>query len=87
MWDARLPDVIFICKAISMKNSFGSRSLLRVGNREFEIYRLDSLEKQGLKMARLPYSLRILLENLLRREDGESVTAEMIRSLATYSTD
>ena len=67
-----------------MKNSFGSRSLLRVGNREFEIYRLDSLEKQGLKMARLPYSLRILLENLLRREDGESVTAEMIRSLATY---
>jgi aconitate hydratase len=59
---------------------------LRVGNREFEIYRLDSLEKQGLKMARLPYSLRILLENLLRREDGESVTAEMIRSLAAYST-
>ncbi|MGA2964179.1 MAG: aconitate hydratase AcnA [Candidatus Korobacteraceae bacterium] len=69
-----------------MKNSFGSRSLLRVGNREFEIYRLDSLEKQGLKMARLPYSLRILLENLLRREDGEAVTAEMIRSLAAYST-
>jgi aconitate hydratase len=69
-----------------MKNSFGSRSVLRVGNREFEIYRLDSLEKQGLKMARLPYSLRILLENLLRREDGESVTAEMIRSLAAYST-
>jgi aconitate hydratase len=69
-----------------MKNSFGSRSLLRVGNREFEIHRLDSLEKQGLKMARLPYSLRILLENLLRREDGESVTAEMIRSLASYST-
>jgi aconitate hydratase len=69
-----------------MKNSFGSRSVLRVGNREFEIYRLDSLEKQGMKMARLPYSLRILLENLLRREDGESVTAEMIRSLASYST-
>ncbi len=81
-----LPGVILFCKAISMKNSFGSRSLLRVGNREFEIYRLDSLEKQGLKMARLPYSLRILLENLLRREDGESVTAEMIRSLASYST-
>jgi aconitate hydratase len=69
-----------------MKNSFGSCSVLRVGNREFEIYRLDSLEKQGMKMARLPYSLRILLENLLRREDGESVTAEMIRSLAAYST-
>ena len=86
VWDAGPPAVTLFCKAISMKNSFGSRSLLRVGNREFEIYRLDSLEKQGLKMARLPYSLRILLENLLRREDGESVTAEMIRSLASYST-
>ena len=65
------PAFYSLAQAITMKNSFGSRSLLRVGNREFEIYRLDSLEKQGLKMARLPYSLRILLENLLRREDGE----------------
>ena len=70
-----------------MKNSFGSKSVLRVGNREFEIYRLDSLEKKGIKTARLPYSLRILLENLLRREDGETVTAEMIRSLAQWSPD
>ena len=70
-----------------MKNSFGSKSVLRVDNREFEIYRLDSLEKKGIKTARLPYSLRILLENLLRREDGETVTAEMIRSLAQWSPD
>ncbi len=70
-----------------MKNSFASRSLLRVGNREFEIHRLDALDKQGVKTAKLPYSLRILLENLLRREDGQVVTAEMIRSLAAWSPD
>src|ERR1035441_10762679 len=54
-------------------NTFNSRSVLRVGKREFEIYRLDALEKQGCSVAHLPYSLRILLENLLRREDGKTV--------------
>jgi len=68
-----------------MKNSFGSRSALRVATGEIEIYRLDALAKHGLNIAKLPYSLRILLENLLRREDGESITAEMIRSLASWS--
>jgi aconitate hydratase len=68
-----------------MNNSLGSRSMLRVETQEYEIYRLDALEKQGMKMARLPYSIRILLENLLRREDGTSITGEMIRSLASYS--
>ena len=48
-------------------NSFGSRSVLRVGKREFEIYRLDALEKHACAIQHLPYSLRILLENLLRR--------------------
>src|SRR3974377_340047 len=56
-------------------NSFGSRSVLRVGKREFEIYRLDALEKQGCRTAHLPYSLRILPENRLRPEDGKSVKA------------
>ena len=42
-------------------NSFGSRSALRVGKREFEIYRLDALENEGCAVAHLPYSLRILL--------------------------
>ena len=42
-------------------NSFSSRSVLRVGKREFEIYRLDALEKQGCATGHLPYSLRILL--------------------------
>ena len=65
-------------------NSFGSRSNLRVGKREYEIYRLSALDKQGISTAKLPYSLRILLENLLRREDGRAVTAATIRSLAAW---
>jgi aconitate hydratase len=66
-------------------NSFGSRSALRVGKREFEIYRLDALEKQGCATERLPYSLRILLENLLRREDGKSVKADDVRVLTSWT--
>jgi aconitate hydratase len=65
-------------------NSFSSRSKLRVGNQEYEIYRLDALEKHGCPPARLPYSMRILLENLLRTENGRSVTSEDIRSVAQW---
>src|SRR5215813_9967741 len=64
-------------------DSFASRSTLRVGNKEYEIYRLDALEKKGLKIANLPFSLRILLENLLRNE-GKSVSADDIRALANW---
>ena len=67
-------------------NSFGSRSTLRVGNREFEIYRLDALEQHGCSVKHLPFSLRILLENLLRREDGKAVKADDIRALAGWSS-
>ncbi|HVO82498.1 MAG TPA: aconitate hydratase AcnA, partial [Terriglobales bacterium] len=67
-----------------MKDSFKSRSQLRVGKREYQICRLDSLDKQGLATTRLPYSLRILLENLLRFEDGKAVKAEDIRALAKW---
>ncbi len=63
-------------------NSFGTRSELKSGNRTYEIFRLDALEKKGIYLARLPYSLRILLENLLRQEDGKSVTADDIEFLA-----
>lgn len=66
-------------------DTFGSRSTLRVGDKEYEIFRLDALDKQGISTAKLPYSMRILLENLLRREDGKAVTAETIRTLATWS--
>jgi aconitate hydratase len=66
-------------------NTFGSRSNLRVGDKEYEIYRIDALDKQGISTAKLPYSMRILLENLLRREDGKAVTAATIKTLATWS--
>src|SRR6185437_13721959 len=66
-------------------NSFGSRSKLRVGNQELEIHRLDAVEKIGCAPHRLPYSLRILLENLLRTENGRSVSADDIRFLAGWN--
>jgi aconitate hydratase len=67
-------------------NSFKSRSTLRVGNKEYEIYRLEALDKQGISTKRLPYSLRILLENLLRTEDGRNVTQDEIRALASWNS-
>jgi aconitate hydratase len=67
------------------QNSFNSRSTLKVGNKEYEIYRLDALDKQGISTKHLPYSFRILLENLLRTEDGRNVRKEDIRSLAAWN--
>jgi len=66
-------------------NSFHSRSTLRVGNKEYVIYRLDALDKAGISTKHLPFSLRILLENLLRTEDGRNVTQEEIRALAKWN--
>ena len=65
-------------------NSFGSRSELKSGGKTYEIFRLSALEKRGVRLARLPFSLRILLENLLRYEDGKSVTADDIEFLAKW---
>jgi aconitate hydratase len=67
-------------------DSFGSRSTLRVGGHDYEIYRLDALDKQGVSTKHLPYSLRILLENLLRTEDGRNVTEKDIHALAAWGT-
>ena len=66
-------------------NSFNSRSSLKVGSHEYEIYRLDALDQRGISTKHLPYSLRILLENLLRTEDGRNVKQEDIRALASWS--
>ena len=66
-------------------NSFNSRSTLNVGKKQYEIYRLDALDKHGISTKHLPYSLRILLENLLRTEDGRNVKKEDIRSLASWN--
>ncbi|HEX4573697.1 MAG TPA: aconitate hydratase AcnA [Gemmatimonadales bacterium] len=65
-------------------NSFGTRATLSVGGRRFEIFRLAALEQRGLPVSRLPYSLRILLENLLRREDGRTVRRDEIEKLARW---
>jgi aconitate hydratase A / 2-methylisocitrate dehydratase len=65
-------------------NTFSSRSKLRVAGQEYEIYRLNALDQHGCPPHRLPYSLRILLENLLRTENGRSVTPQDIRFLAEW---
>src|SRR5689334_2642263 len=67
-------------------NSFETRSTLRVGSKDYEIYRLDALDRQGIATKHLPYSLRILLENLLRTEDGRNVRKEDIRALASWNS-
>jgi aconitate hydratase len=64
-----------------MPDSFGSRSRLTVGDRAYDIHRLDAVVDEP---ARLPYALRVLLENLLRGEDGETVTADDVAALASW---
>jgi aconitate hydratase A / 2-methylisocitrate dehydratase len=64
-------------------NSFGARSTLQVGGREFEIYRLDALQDR-FDVARLPYSIKVLLENVLRLEDGTSVSAADVEAIASW---
>jgi aconitate hydratase len=67
-------------------NSFDAVDSLRVGQRTYAYFRLDALERAGLtNLARLPYSLKILLENLLRFEDGRSVTKRDVEALARWS--
>jgi aconitate hydratase len=66
-----------------MTDSFGARATLDVGGNQFEIYRLDAVSEGHV--GRLPYSLKILLENLLRHEDGRDVTREDILALAEIS--
>src|SRR6202162_64610 len=66
-------------------NSFGARATFKVGNKEYELYRIDALDKQGISTKHLPFSLRILLENLLRTEDGRNVTKEEVLALAAWN--
>ena len=66
-------------------NSFDSRGTLTSGNKSYTIYRLPALAAKGFNLSRLPFSLKILLENLLRREDGVNVTAGDICFLATWN--
>ncbi|HYL68628.1 MAG TPA: aconitate hydratase AcnA [Candidatus Limnocylindria bacterium] len=67
------------------KDSFVARSALRVGSDTFDIYRLCALDRAGIgNVSRLPFSLKVLLENLLRHEDGHFVFADDIRALAGW---
>ncbi|HET6448281.1 MAG TPA: aconitate hydratase [Conexibacter sp.] len=69
---------------MSHPDSFGAKSTLEVGGTEHEIFRLDALQER-FDVARLPYSLKILLENLLRNEDGESIRSQDIEALAKWN--
>ena len=72
---------------MSSVDSFGAKADLEVGDQSYAIYRLDAVTGDGLDVASLPYSLKILLENLLRTEDGENITADDIRALAGWDAD
>jgi aconitate hydratase len=69
-----------------VSDSFGAKANLEVSGREFEIHRLDALQER-FDVARLPYSLKVLLENALRLEDGESVTADDVEAIATWDAN
>ena len=68
-----------------MTDPLGARSTLTVDGRSYRIARLDALERSGHSLSRLPYSLKILLENLLRRVDGKVVTAEDVEAVARWN--
>ena len=65
-------------------DSFKSKSTLKSGSKTVNIFRLQAVADGGVNLKRLPFSLRILLENLLRHEDGRTVTAEDIKFLANW---
>ncbi|MGB9379522.1 aconitase family protein, partial [Candidatus Binatus sp.] len=66
-------------------NSFGARSTLAVDGKSYTIYKLDALEKHGFALARMPYSIKVMIENVLRREDGVIVTKGQIEALARWN--
>ena len=69
------------------QNSFGAAGELRAGGRTYSIYRLAALEKAGIaNLSRIPFSIKILLENLLRHEDGSTVKRSDIEFVARWDT-
>src|SRR5579862_7786568 len=64
-------------------NSFGARTHLRIGDRAYEVYRVDAVPNTS----RLPYSLKVLLENMLRHEDGVTVNPGDIAALAAWDPE
>ena len=72
---------------MASQDSFGAKSTLSVGDQDYEIFRLDAVTGEGLDVDSLPYSLKVLLENLLRTEDGADITADDIKALAGWDAD
>ena len=69
-------------------DSFGTRQVLKVGSESYDIFRLDRLQQAGFKnVSRLPVSLKVLLENLLRQEDNHHVNKADIEALATWDAN
>src|ERR1700685_3083190 len=66
------------------KDSFGARTALNVDGRKYTIFSLPALERRGFALARLPYSIKVMLENVLRREDGVVVTAEQVEAVGHW---
>jgi aconitate hydratase len=71
----------------AVRDSFGAKGTLDVNGKAYEMYRLSAVEGDGLDVASLPFSLKVLLENLLRTEDGADITADDIRALAGWDAD
>ncbi len=72
---------------MASQDSFGAKSTLSVGDRDYEIFRLDAVTGEGLDVASLPFSLKVLLENLLRTEDGADITADDVKAIAGWDAD
>ncbi len=68
-----------------LKNSFGTRTTLTAGGKSYTIHSLDALAKRGFDLTRLPYSIKVMVENVARREDGEIVTASHVEALARWA--
>ena len=68
-------------------DSFGAKGTLDVKGKAYEIFRLDAVSGEGVDVASLPFSLKVLLENLLRTEDGADITADDIRFLGAWDAD
>src|SRR6476660_7442022 len=72
---------------MASQDSFGARGTLEVGDQSYEIYRLSAVTGDDVDVESLPYSLKVLLENLLRTEDGADITADDIRALAGWDAE
>src|SRR5450432_2575148 len=71
---------------MTLQNSFGAAGDLQAGNQTHQIFRLSALEKAGFDLKRIPFSIKILLENLLRLEDGTTVKRSDIEYVAKWDT-